>query len=224
MDDIRSLLDEVTAVAAAAMTKAAGTKIECAVALHRRKRAVTISGSDDEAIVLDGQEQRLGDGPCIEAIESGEPELMDGPRGAKWPAFRRELAGTSFKGVLGVALDLGNDASAALDFFAAEAGVFTEEISTEAQQFAEVAGRALRLGLRIAAAELRAEDLAAAMKHRTAIDMAQGIIMAQNRCSAEEAFDILRNASSARNEKLHNVAHAVVSGISRVAPITHFEP
>lgn len=224
MEDIKGLLDDVTDLAATAMTRTAGTKIECAVALHRRKRANTIAGSDEEAILLDGQEQRLGDGPCIEAIESGKPELLDSLTGKKWPAFRRELAGTSFESVLGVALDLGNDATAALNFFAADAGVFTDEVSKDAQQFAEVAARALRLGLRIAGAELKAEDLTAAMKHRTPIDMALGIIMAQNRCTAEEAFNILRDASSARNEKLHGVARAIVSGIAKAAPVTHFEP
>ena len=223
MDDIRGLLDGVADMAAAAMTRAAGTKIECAVTLHQRKRPPTIAGSDDEAILLDGYEQRLGDGPCTEALQSGEPELLDTPSDARWPAFRRELAGTSFNSVLGVPLDLGDNASTALNFFATEAGVFTEEASRDARQFAVVAGRALRLGLTIPRAELKAEDLTAAMTHRTAIDMALGIIMAQNRCTAEEAFNILRGASSTRNEILHSVARAVVTGLGGAPAATHFQ-
>ena len=223
MDDIRGLLDGITDIAAAAMTSTAGTPVECAVTLYRRRRPPTIAGSDDEAILLDGHEQRLADGPCTDALQSGETELLDPRFDARWPAFRKELEATSFDSVLGVPLDLGDEASAALNFFAAGDGVFTEEVSQDAQQFARIASRALRLGLRIAGAELKAEDLEAAMSHRTAIDMARGIIMAQNRCSGEEAFNLLRDASSTRNEKLYSVARAVVSGIDGSAADTYFE-
>ncbi|GKV74464.1 GAF and ANTAR domain-containing protein [Pseudarthrobacter sp. NCCP-2145] len=224
MEDIRDLLGGITAIAAAAVTRSVGSQVECAVTLHRRKRPATIAGSDDEAMLLDGQEQELGDGPCTEALQTGEPEVLEGSSETRWPAFRRELAATSFNSVLGVPLDLGTDASAALNFFSTDTGVFTEEVAKDVQQFTQVAAQALRLGLRIAGAELKAEDLAAAMNYRTAIDMARGIIMAQNRCSGDEAFTILRDASSARNEKLHDVARAVVSGLAGSDAVTYFEP
>jgi AmiR/NasT family two-component response regulator len=79
------------------------------------------------------------------------------------------------------------------------------------------------MGLRIAEAELKASDLNAALTHRTAINMAQGIIMGQNRCSDEQAFAVLQKASSTRNEKLHEVARAVVAGVTDIAPQTYFE-
>jgi len=223
MDDIRGLLEGITGIAAAAMTRTAGTPIECAVTLYRRRRPPTIAGSDDEAILLDGHEQRLADGPCTDALQSGEPSLLDAPSDARWPAFRKELQATGFDSVLGVPLDLGSEASAALNFFAAGAGVFTPEVSKDAGEFAQVAARALRLGLRIAGAELKAEDLEAAMSHRTAIDMARGIIMAQSRCSGDEAFNLLRDVSSTRNEKLYDVARSVVAGIDGSAASTFFE-
>lgn len=225
MDDIKGLIDGMTGLAAAALSRMAGVRIECAVTLHRRKRPATIAGSSDQAILLDGIEQRLGDGPCLEALRTGVPVLLgDVLSDARWPEFRRELADKGFASVLGVPLDLGNNASAALDFFAADAAVFTKHTTQDAQRYAEVAGRALRLGLRIAAAEVRAQDLTAAMDYRTAIDMARGIIMAQNRCTGEEAFEILQNVSSTRNQKLHDVALAVVSGIAGIPGATYFEP
>ncbi|WP_066293877.1 GAF and ANTAR domain-containing protein [Arthrobacter sp. B6] len=225
MDDIKGLLDGMTELAATALSKAAGARIECAVALHRRKRPATIAGSSYQATLLDGIEQRLGDGPCLQALTTGTPVLLgDASKDARWPMFRRELADKGFCSVLGVPMDLGGGASAALNFFASGAGVFTEETTKEAERFADLAGNALRLGLRIAAAELRADDLSAALDHRTAIDMARGIIMAQNRCTGEEAFDILRRVSSTRNQKLHDVAAEVVAGIAGAPEKTYFEP
>jgi AmiR/NasT family two-component response regulator len=53
-------------------------------------------------------------------------------------------------------------------------------------------------------------NLEATLETRTAIDVAVGIIMAQNRCSQDEAFELLKAASSACNVKLHVGAAAVV--------------
>jgi AmiR/NasT family two-component response regulator len=57
---------------------------------------------------------------------------------------------------------------------------------------------------------VRAAEPEATLETRTAIDVAVGIIMAQNRCSQDEAFELLKAASGACNVKLHVVAAAVV--------------
>ncbi len=62
------------------------------------------------------------------------------------------------------------------------------------------------------------------MDSRTAIDLARGIIMGQNPCKAEEAFEILQRVSSNRKEKLHDIAREVVLGVAGNAGTTHFEP
>lgn len=225
MDDIKDLLDGMTMLAATALTQLSGARIECSMTLHRRKRPATIAGSSDQAILLDGIEQCLGDGPSLQALRTGAPVLMkDLSADTRWPAFSAELTNRGFNCVLGVPLKLGTSASAALSFFAAAPRTFTEAIIKDAELFGEVAGRALRLGLRIAAAELHSEDLTAALGHRTAIDMARGIIMAQNRCTGEEAFNILRSVSSTRNQKLHDVAIQVVSSVSGTPGTAYFEP
>jgi AmiR/NasT family two-component response regulator len=57
---------------------------------------------------------------------------------------------------------------------------------------------------------VRAAEPEATLETRTAIDVAVGIIMVQNRCSQDEAFELLKAASGACNVKLHVVAAAVV--------------
>ncbi len=61
-----------------------------------------------------------------------------------------------------------------------------------------------------------AEDMAAAMRSRAVIEQAKGMIMAQNRCDAETAFEILRKASMGRNVKLREVAADMVQRVSIV--------
>jgi AmiR/NasT family two-component response regulator len=78
--------------------------------------------------------------------------------------------------------------------------------------------------LRLARLQEAKNNLEAAMKNRTAIDIAVGVIMAQNRCSQEAATTILRKASNSRNIKLRDVAASVIASASRTANLrTHFD-
>lgn len=62
------------------------------------------------------------------------------------------------------------------------------------------------------------------MESRTTIDLACGVIMAQNRCSQEEAMALLAKASSHRNQKLRELAADILGRVSAEAVSTHFEP
>lgn len=209
--DIKGFVDGVTRYGATTLSRATGARVECAVTLWRRKRAVTIAGSSDEAILLDGVEQALGDGPCLESLETMQPVLLpDTHTDTRWPEYARTLAAAGARSVLGIPLALGKDASAALNFFAPETGLFTEEAIGEAVIFGEMAGQALRLALRVIAADLLAQDLKAAMERRTPIDLACGMIMEQSHCTQEEAFKFLTTASQHRNQKVHDVADGII--------------
>ncbi|XTR53205.1 ANTAR domain-containing protein [Pseudarthrobacter sp. So.54] len=61
------------------------------------------------------------------------------------------------------------------------------------------------------------------MEHRTSIDLACGVVMAQNRCSQEEAMRILTTVSSNRNQKLRVVAAEILKNVTGGDVRTHFE-
>jgi hypothetical protein len=111
-----------------------------------------------------------------------------------------------------------------LNFFAPAPGRFTDTVIKEAEEFARVAGSTLRLAIRIEAAEHLNIDLKAAMATRKIIDAACGLIMAQNRCGHDEAFNLLVKASSHRNQKLHDVAVDIIArmGLAPNHPL-HFD-
>jgi AmiR/NasT family two-component response regulator len=88
---------------------------------------------------------------------------------------------------------------------------FDPDAVRTAEVFAREASRSLRLAVRIARLTDAGENLRAAMASRTTIDLAVGIIMAQNGCSQEAAMTILKAASSARNTKLRDIAARVVA-------------
>ena len=63
-----------------------------------------------------------------------------------------------------------------------------------AKAFTEQAAKGLALTLRMAKLQDTRDGMSAAMQTRTVIDLATGAIMAQNRCSQDEAFKVLREA------------------------------
>ncbi|HEX2048216.1 MAG TPA: ANTAR domain-containing protein, partial [Acidimicrobiales bacterium] len=62
------------------------------------------------------------------------------------------------------------------------------------------------------------QDLATAMKSRATIEQAKGILMGAQRCSADEAFQILVRASQRENRKLREVAEDLVNRVQQPAP------
>ena len=222
--NVEDFLNRLAEFSAATLSRSAGAAIECGVTLQRRRRSMTVAGSSSRALMLDRIEHAVGDGPCIQALRIKDVVLLaDVDRDPRWPVYQRQLAAEGCHSTLGVPLEIGDDASAALNFFAPATGIFTEEVIQEAAGFADLAGRSLRLAVRIGTAQSRAEDLQAAMEHRTSIDLACGVIMAQNRCSQEEAMGILTRVSSNRNQKLRSVAADVLRNLTGGEVRTHFE-
>jgi GAF domain-containing protein len=223
-ENVEDFLGRLAVLSAATLTQSAGVEIECGVTLQRRKRTMTVAGSSARALILDRIEQSIGRGPCIEALRTKSVVLLaDVATDPRWPDYQLQLAAQGCRSTLGVPLEIGEDAAAALNFFGSDTGLFTDEVIAEAEGFADLAGRALRLAVRIGTAQSRAEDLQAAMEHRTSIDLACGIVMAQNRCSQKEAMEILTRVSSNRNQKLRDVAAEILRNLPGGEVSTHFE-
>ena len=63
-----------------------------------------------------------------------------------------------------------------------------------------------------------AADLRAALAGRAVIDQAVGVIMAENRCSAEDARAVLESASRGPDVDPRDVAAALIESVTGVAP------
>jgi hypothetical protein len=223
-ESVDGFLDGLAAFAGSTLSGLAGNGIECAVTLKRHRHTATVAGSSPRAVELDQIEQAVGDGPCIRALFTMAPELLDDVRtDGRWPEYQKQLAEHGVYTTLGVPLDIGEGASAAINFFGPAPGLFTPELFDRAVGFGELASRTLHLSVRIGSAQARAQNLEAAMQSRTAIDVACGVIMAQNRCSQKEAMDILAKVSSNRNRKLRDVAVELLGRLSGSEVETHFE-
>ena len=133
------------------------------------------------------------------------------------------MLGHGIRSVLAVPFQLEGDTKATLLLYSHRSGRFDRRTLETAEDFVRQTSLALRLAVRVAHYSETAAHLRATLETRTVIDMAVGIIMAQNRCSQHEAFDLLKAASSTRNSKLRSVAAAVVSALGQGPAQTHYD-
>ncbi len=215
---------EELAVFSASLLAPPGGEVICNVTVARRKRPLTIASSTPRAREVDELQYAFEDGPCLCAMRTGETVYVaDVSSERRWPEYVRAVAAQGVRSLLSVPLELEGDSSAALNIYSTDVLGFSPEDIARAELFGEQSAKTLRLELRLTQLRDAKEDLEAAMKSRTAIDVAVGVIMAQNRCSQETAFDILRTASNTRNIKLRDVAAAVVVSLGQGHAETHYE-
>jgi GAF domain-containing protein len=222
-EDISGFLDTFTTTIAGALSTD-GDEAWCAVTLLRPKRSATVAASSDHAQALDEIQYHYGDGPCLTAArEHRVVHVADTRTDPRWPAYGQTAAANGILSALGVPFNLAGEAEAGLNVYADRPHKYdAATIEVVQRQVAEVS-TILRLAVRLARHRDTEADLQAAMESRTAIDLAVGIIMGQNRCSQNKAFEILRAASNHRNVKLRKLAGDLVAQVSNGPSTTHFD-
>lgn len=221
---VEPFLQELAAYSAARLSSS-GPEVFCGISLRRRKKATTVASSNQSARVMDRMQGKLGEGPSLAAMREGKTLLVpDLGLEERWPAYVHAVSGLGCVSVLAIPLVVDGTTRAALTLYAAHPHSFSEEGVASAEAFAGQASKGLQLALRMSHLQDTRDEMRAAMKSRTVIDLATGAIMARNGCSQDTAFKVLLQASSTRNIKLRDVAARVVSSISgSAATFTHFD-
>lgn len=205
------------------LSTTAGAAIECAAVLHRQRSCPATAGSTPGAAGLAASEDEHGDGPTALGSALAAPMVIN-HAGARWQAYRKRLADSGFGAALAVPLDLKPGPACALVFLAPAKSVFTADVVKEAAWLAEVASSSLRLALDVHGVIRTGDNLKQVLESRTSIDVACGVLMAQNRCSYSEAFSKLAGTSRNRNLKVRSVADGILRSMPSGTPGTRFEP
>lgn len=212
--EVGQFLDEL-AVYSAARLSSPGREVSCGISVIRHKKATTVASSSPCARAMDQLQHKYGDGPCLTAMRGMVTVLVPDLRlEGRWPAYVQAVTGLGILSVIGVPLQLEGPSRAALNLYSELPHAFSGQPIASAEAFAEQASKGLQLALRLGQLQDTRDDMSAAMKSRTVIDLATGAIMAQNGCSQNEAFKVLLQASNTRNIKLSEVAARVLSSIS----------
>jgi transcriptional regulator with GAF, ATPase, and Fis domain len=217
-EDVQAFLDGLVAYFAEELTSSE-QQVFCAVTMMRERTAVTVASSGPQAARMDEIQYSIGDGPCMTAARNCETVLLTDVLDStalpmQWGNYGAGVAGSGIRSVLAVPLLLDGEAQGALNLYSTSANAFDRSAVAAAERSAVRASPMLRLAVQAAQLSETNSDLMAAMRSRTIIDMALGILMAQNRCGHEEAFRILQHAAAAREVRLQSIAATVVAAVT----------
>ncbi len=209
--NITEFLDELARYAADTI----GRGLSCGITMDRDGGPLTVASSDAHARTLDEVQYDHHDGPCLTAMRSrATVTITDLAADDRWGTYRVDALAHGIGSALSIPISAGPGVRGALNLYATQTNRFNANQRSRAEALGTEASRTLRLALRVTDQVQLTHNLETAMASRSVIDQALGVIMGQNRCTATDAFDILRAASNHRNIKLRDVANEIVTRVS----------
>jgi GAF domain-containing protein len=195
--DVEGTLQAITAAAVVTVPHADDCGISYVIAGRRiEPRAWT----SDLPRTVDALQERLGQGPCMDAAWHQQIVRVDDVRADdRWPEFGAEAAELGVGSMMCFQLFVTGDQLGALNMYSRTRSAFDDESQDIGLLFASHAAVAL------AGAEHEA-NLRIGMGNRDVIGQAKGILMERHRLTAEQAFGVLARISQETNRKLVDIA------------------
>ncbi|MGW0877679.1 GAF and ANTAR domain-containing protein [Streptomyces sp. NPDC002740] len=187
------------------------------VSLRGDGMPVPLSASGEQAAHVMELQVSLGDGPCLEAAETGSvvcaADLMSSRDASRWPVFAQQAAALGVRSVY--ALPLGDRAVCVgtLDLYRDVSGELAADEVRRARVVAEVVTEAL-----VALPRAESDDpddvggwLSPLATDHDDVYRAVGMVMAQLGVAADEALSLLRGHAFAKSRTVLELAHEVVA-------------
>lgn len=214
--EVETFLGEVAVLAAGLIEPVASVGIT----VRYGGEFLTVASSDDRAALVDEEQYLEGQGPCLEALRTGRVvEVNDQHTDPRLERFGARARANGVFSTLSLPLLVDARPLGALNLYSTErVNAFGEEVRQHALAFAQRASVALTLRLRHEEQAKTSRQLEEALASRTVIDQAVGILMAEQRCDAHAAFDLLRRHSQNQNHRLRKVAENIVARVSGESP------
>lgn len=213
LDDV---LTEITGLASGGIPGAEATSIT----LIRGERPFTAAYSGDMAIAADELQYQEGYGPCMDAGRGGVVLRVDDMRiETRWPTYVPRVVAQGVRSSLSVPLPFQDSSIGALNNYSSQPSAFaSDESLSAAVEVAEVVAVAVANATAHAELGEQTRNMRLAMESRAVIEQAKGVLMAQRHIDAEQAFEVLREASQRYNRKLRDIAQGIVASTHEGTP------
>ena len=195
--DLEATLRTITAAAVDAVAGAEDASISYVIV---RRKVESRASAGDLARHVDAVQDRLGEGPCLDAIwEHRTVRIPDLRSETRWPGFTAEALELGVRSSLSFQLFVEGDTLGALNLYARRPEAFGRESEDVGQVLASHAAVAL-------SGAQTEENLRRAISSRDVLGQAKGILMERYKLSADQAFHLLARTSQETNRKLIDVA------------------
>ena len=178
-----------------------------------------MAATDAEQEEMDRRQYLLHDGPCMDAARRqliNSWSLAEAEQ--RWPDFTALATDMGLRSYLAAGLGLGSQRLGALNLSSRGEDGFDRLDEGLVGLFVPLASAAIVTVSRYQQARELAAQLNQALSSRAVIDHAIGIIMAESKCPAEQAFGALRRASNNRRMKLRDLAAEIVTRVGGQVP------
>lgn len=205
--DLDDLLDRLLAHATSALGCAgAGIMLE-----DDRGRLAFAAASSEMVMQVERVQSETHTGVCYEAFTKGEVlAVSDLTVTDRWAGYAERVVEFGLRAVIGVPLTAWGQTIGVLNLYR-DRPTSWSDADVEAAEMLAAMGASYILGAtRMQAQSELAEQLQTALASRGTIERAKGIIMQREGVDADAAFDRLRTVSMNRNQKLRDVARAII--------------
>lgn len=180
------------------------------------------AASSEQARLIEMFAVQADDGPCLDCVRSGQP-VSTGDLGTafeRWPRFAPAARAAGFQTTHALPMRLRRNVIGALNLLDEGPDGVDETSLRLAQAMADVATIGVLQQRAIDQSELLTMQLHTALHSRVVIEQAKGVLSAQAGLDMEAAFGALRGYARAHNQRLSELARAVVDGSADLSAIS----
>jgi hypothetical protein len=201
--DLDRTLCEITAAAVEVLPN---VELSSITIRHADGTLATVAPTDELLVRVDARQYELREGPCYYAVTTDE-HVISSDLGAdeRFPRYGAMAVAEGLRAQVGVRLFDGPRGNGALNLYSRRVGAF-DDLHSLSALFAHQAAQAIAYAHEI-------EGLGEAVRTRTTIGQAVGIVMERYQLNEERAFAFLQRLSSHRNVKLRLVARELVDDV-----------
>ncbi|HWH34012.1 MAG TPA: GAF and ANTAR domain-containing protein, partial [Acidimicrobiales bacterium] len=172
----------------------------------------TYGATGELPAAADERQYEVGHGPCVDAAQGNQWTIVaDCRTDDRWPDVTGPLATKGLLSSMSIPLPLHEGSVGALNSYARTPRAFDESDVPLGEQFAALAAVTVANARSYIDAARAAEGMREAMRSRSVIEQAKGIIIGRTGCSPERAFELLVQQSQHENRKLREVAASLVA-------------
>jgi GAF domain-containing protein len=178
----------------------------------------TAALTDVRVFDVDLDQYRANEGPCLEAARTRSiVRVRVREVHERWPDFATKVAGLGVGSYLSAPLSIDDQHLGALNIYSFDDHGFDHVDEVVVRVFVTAVEAAVWNSRRARLAQTEIDGLQEAMKTRSVIDQAKGIIMAARGISADEAFTGLSEQSQNTNVKVADIARKLIHSVAAEA-------
>lgn len=208
---LRTTLEELLTVAALAAPEVTALTV---TVVAEDGELTSAASTDERARSVDEYEYGVEEGPCIEALATGQEQFVhDVDLDQRWPRFRAAAREQGFRTVAGLPLQAPDETTiGALNAFGAEPNGLSEHDLAVLRRVCRPAAAILANAQVYRRTRKLNDELAATLEQRALIHRAVGVLLAREGGTAETALARLEGTAARRRTSVAEMAERLITG------------